>query len=65
MDEARALELLDRIASDSDVRQRFERDPVGLFESSGISLTADDRQMLLAAKGLSGEELTQRINKNH
>ena len=65
MDEARALELVDRISSDPDVRERFEKDPVGLFEASGITLTEDDRQMLLAVKGLPGEELSQRISKNH
>ena len=63
MDEKRAMELVDRIASDAQIQERFARDPVGLFESSGITLTPDDREALLATKALKGEELTQRISK--
>jgi hypothetical protein len=63
MDEARAMELVDRIASDSQMLERFAQDPVALFESSGITLTSEDREALLAAKALKGEELTSRISK--
>ncbi len=63
MDEARAMDLIDRINSDPQARDRFSKDPVGTFEASGIALTAEDRQMLLSVKGLAGEDLAQRVSK--
>ncbi len=66
MNEVKALELFDRMAGDPRLRERFEEDPVALFEASGLELTEEDRQMLLTVKGLTGEELMQRVSKcNH
>jgi hypothetical protein len=63
MNEARAMELWDRIESDPQARERFSHDPVGVFELSGIELTSEDRQMLQSVQGLAGEELSQRVSK--
>ncbi len=66
MNEERVLDLVDRMASDPQLRARFSNDPVGTFEASGIELTDEDRQMLQSVKGLAGEELMQRVSKcNH
>jgi hypothetical protein len=63
MDEAKAMELVDEMASDPTLRAAFQQDPVGTFERAGIQLDDDDRQALSTYAGMGDEALLERISK--
>nr|WP_294523483.1 hypothetical protein [uncultured Rhodopila sp.] len=65
MNEELGREIAERITRTPEALDQFRKDPVGVFASNGLALTPDDRQMLLAVKGLHGAELMPRMSMNN